>query len=238
MAILFLVTVSIFGLVNFNNHQIRDDLSTATSTPPGNNQSNSTTASNRLDKDKEVEKIITVLNSAKISNKEALRLSDQESYNSYKEAKYLTQKSQSADLESVKLSENDKEIRIWKIETFFSEITKGYIFTFLDGHWQGMSIVDVGKKGNFKKIFFEEPLSGWQNWETFVENEINPAKIENSSSQASGTDGSVIVIEVKFGQKYAKNIFYDPSLTENTVGNIFRKIKSEFYNNKLSTRQK
>lgn len=226
---LFLVTVSIFGLVSSSSRQTRDDLPIAAITPPNNNKSNTTTTNNTLNKDKEVERILTVLNSAKISNEKA-GFSNQ---GYYKEVKYLTQKSQLTDLENTKLSENDKEIRIWNIETLFSGRTKGYIFTFIDGRWQGGFIVSIGKKVHFKKILFDEPLSGWKNWEAFVENEITPAKVESSNSQAAGTDGSLMVIEVKFGQKYAKNVFCNPSMTENTAANILRKLKAEFYNNKI-----
>lgn len=231
LATLFFLAVSIFGLMNFNNLETTNSSPIIVAiTPPNNIRSDIANTDDIPDKDKEVEKILGLLNSAKSSKKESIEFLKQEVYN---EVKYLTQKSQLTDLKKVELSENDKEIRIWNTETLFSAKTKGYIFTFINRQWQGMFVIDVGKKHRFKKIYYEEPLSGWKNWETFVENEITPTKVENSNSQPGGTDGLVVVIEVKFGQKYAKNIFCDPSMNEDTIDKIFKKIKTEFYNDKI-----
>lgn len=229
VASLFLVTAGILSLVNSNNPQTRNNLPITTITPPDSNQSNNTSANATLENYKEIEKIRTVLNSAKISNEE-VEFSNQKLY---KEIKHLTQKSQLTDLENVKLSKNNKEIRIWNLETLFTGRTKGYIFTFIDGQWKGSFMIDAGKKSHFKEINFDEPLSGWQNWEIFVENEIAPTKVECSNSQIASTDGTALFIEVKFGQKYAKNVFYNPGITENTAGDIIRKIRVEFYNNRI-----
>lgn len=230
LTILFFLTGFGFYLSYSDNFEVKNNLQIVTPSA-NNNRFNSIATDNTSTKSKEVNKILDLIDSAKVSEeKETINLLNQDIYN---KAKALSQRSQLADLKCVELSENDKEIRIWNIDTLYSSITKGYVFSFNNGQWEGMFIIDVDKEHNFKKRYFEDPMSGWKDWNIFIENEITPGKVENSNSQTSGNDVMVVVIEVKFGQKYAKNIFYDGSSNESLIDKIFKKIKVEFYNDKI-----
>lgn len=226
---LFFLIIFSFYMLSHGNFEAKDTLQI---TPTlADNCSNVVINDNTLTKPNEVNKILNFLDSAKLYEKKEFKiLINQEIYN---KAKVLIRKSQLADLKNVKLSKNDKEIRIWNIDTLYSSITKGYIFSFIDGQWKAIYIVDADKHHHFKKKYFEEPKSGWEEWNNFINNELSPEKIENSNSRLGGNDGMVMVIEVKFNQKYAKNIFYIPGLNENLVDNLLKKIKAEFYNDRI-----
>ena len=167
------------------------------------------TISNAAVRPDELNKIRKILEAAKSSDGEKEEAIQRRNSEVYRLAESLTIKSKLNDLETFRFADSYKEVRIWEVGSLFSSTTKGYIFIFSDGKWKAFSIVETEDRHLLKRIAINPPADGWQMWETFIEREISPNKVKNYSTRPGGTDALMVVIEVKFGNEYAKNIFYD-----------------------------
>lgn len=224
LAILIVLIITLLTLSSCNNFQSRNKILPTPTITPLNDLSN-THANYQFTNQREDEKTIKLLESIAPSKEETERGKSILRQKIYVKAKFLTQKSQLVDLEQVKLKEGDKEIRIWIVEPNVER--KVFVSTYKEERWETLDFIQKDFKGDLKKRKLEEPVSGWNSWKNFIENNITPVKIKNSDSQASGTDGTVFVIEVKFGQDYAKNIFFNPDLNQKDL-NLLDVINKEF----------
>lgn len=130
-------------------------------------------------------------------------------------------------LKRTKFSPNDIEIRIWELPDFLIPKTKCWVFSRKDNEWKAFAFVDPEFNGKIIKKPLDTPLKGWLKWDSYVNSDIAPLKIrEARPDQTPDHDAMETIIEVKFGNDYARNLVVDG---DDLLTNLFKMIKSEFF---------
>lgn len=228
LIVVFLFSVgSYLSFMHVSNNQF-GRMGVMSATPPVQNV-DEVMYSNIQVRPDEADRIVEILKSARLSNTELSIVRKNFETQSYGLARSLARRSKLTDLQNERLLEKDIEIRIWEMESLYSSKTKGYVFTFSGDKGSAFSLNDSGDKQFLKRIFFAEPISGWKAWREFIEKEVSPERVKTYAQPPAGTDGLTVVIEVKFGTDYSKNVLFDSS-ADPVVLRIYQMIKKEFLN--------
>jgi hypothetical protein len=126
-----------------------------------------------------------------------------------------------------KLAANDIEIRVWDLSDLFIPKTKCWVFSRENGEWKAFMFIDPEFTGKIKKERLDKPLLGWDSWDSYANAELNAAKIREVPPETElESDAITLIIEVKFGDDYAKTLVDNRDFM--TI--LFKTIKSEFFN--------
>ena len=130
------------------------------------------------------------------------------------------------DLKSMKLAPNDIEIRIWELPGLIIPEIKCWVFSRKDGQWRAIVFVDPESNGKVIQKPLDAPTVGWDKWNSFV-SDFTPTKIrEVPPDPIPENDAMAPVVEVKFGNDYAKNLIDHKVF----LAKLFSMIRSEFFN--------
>ena len=136
-------------------------------------------------------------------------------------------------LEQIKVAPNDIEIRIWNLPGLFISKTKCWVFERKDGEWKGITFIDPDFNGKIIKKRLDTPSTDWFKWDLYVNRDITPTNIREAQfDHAPQNDGMDVIVEVKFGNDYANKYLIDGDVL---LTNLFKMIKSEFFNNDQDT---
>lgn len=132
-----------------------------------------------------------------------------------------------SDLQRMKFAPNDIEIRIWNLPGLYIGKTKAWVFSRKDGQWKAFAFTDPEFKGKIIKKPLDTPSTGWLKWDSYVSNDMTPTKIREAlPNPAPEGDAMETIVEVRFGDDYAKNLVDQTDF----LTKLFKTIKSEFFN--------
>lgn len=131
-------------------------------------------------------------------------------------------------LERIKLAPDDIEIRVWDLPGLYIGKTKCWVFSRKDGQWKAVIFVDPEFNGRIITKPLDTPSMGWRKWDAYVNSDITPAKIrERRPEPAPENDAMEIVVEVKLGDDYARDLVV---AGDDLLVKLFKTIKTEFFN--------
>lgn len=132
-------------------------------------------------------------------------------------------------LERTKLLPNDMEIRVWHIPGLYRVNTTCWAFSRRAGQWTAVAFNDPDFKGKITRMSLDASPAGLQTWDAYVNRDLTPAHIIRPRPVPEyGSEGMGVLLEVKFGEDYARKLF--PAAGDDFVGNLFETIKSVFFN--------
>ena len=133
-------------------------------------------------------------------------------------------------LERTKLLPNDIEVRVWNIPGLYRVDATCFVFSRREGRWTAAVFVDQDFKGKIIRKSLEASPAGLQTWDAYVNRDLTPANIIRPLPDPGyGSEGMGVILEVKFGEDYARK--YLQAVGHDLLDDFFKTLKSVFFNN-------